>query len=329
MDHGDQSGRSACPMPTASSGRSRCPLVIVSEVVAANDTLPFAHVRLPAAAWGEKDGTVTNSERVISRQRRFLPTPVRRGPTGGCISEVGRRMGFAAAFDYCGAGRNLPRACDADQPGQRRPPAARSGRPRRSRSRRLRRAGSGPMATATRRGKSTRDASSATGALPRRTGGRALSRRRFAPGRKSPSRAGSPLVLNTGRVRDHWHTMTRTAGSARLSSHFAEPFIEIAPADATARGIAPATLVRVRARVGLCLLRARVSETQRPGSVFVPMHWTDQYASRAHRRAGWTRHRPDLRSARPEAYAGRRSRRRAHAGTDLPCSEAATGADRL
>jgi assimilatory nitrate reductase catalytic subunit len=44
----------------------------------------LAHIALPAAAWGEKDGTVTNSERRISRQRAFLRLPDAPGPTGGC-----------------------------------------------------------------------------------------------------------------------------------------------------------------------------------------------------------------------------------------------------
>jgi assimilatory nitrate reductase catalytic subunit len=96
-----------------------------------------------------------------------------------------------------------------------------------------------------------------------------------------PVVASLPLVLNTGRVRDHWHTLTRTGKSPRLSSHIAEPFVEIAPADAAARGILPATLVRVTSARGAALLRARIAETQQPGSVFVPMHWTDQYASAA------------------------------------------------
>ena len=90
-----------------------------------------------------------------------------------------------------------------------------------------------------------------------------------------------PLVLNTGRVRDHWHTMTRTAKSPRLSRHTAEPFVEIAPEDARSRGIRPATLVRVRSRHGSVLARALVTDGQRPGAVFAPMHWTDVFASNA------------------------------------------------
>jgi assimilatory nitrate reductase catalytic subunit len=89
------------------------------------------------------------------------------------------------------------------------------------------------------------------------------------------------LVLNTGRVRDHWHTMTRTGKAARLSAHMAEPFIEIHPADAAARSIRHATLVRIENRLGGARVRALISARQRRGHVFVPMHWTDQFASNA------------------------------------------------
>jgi assimilatory nitrate reductase catalytic subunit len=80
----------------------RCPLVIVSDCVAANDTLPYAHIRLPAAAWGEKDGTVTNSDRHVSRQRAFLPTPGQARPDWWMLCEVAKRMGFTQGFDYAG-----------------------------------------------------------------------------------------------------------------------------------------------------------------------------------------------------------------------------------
>ena len=73
----------------------RCPFVVVSDVVRDTDTVRHAHVRLPAAAWGEKDGTVTNSERRISRQRRFLPLPAAARPDWRIICDVAGRMGFA------------------------------------------------------------------------------------------------------------------------------------------------------------------------------------------------------------------------------------------
>ncbi len=80
---------------------SKLELFVVSENVAANDTVNGgAHVVLPAAAWGEKDGTVTNSERRISRQRRFLPLPGDAKPDWWIVSQVARRMGFGDVFAY-------------------------------------------------------------------------------------------------------------------------------------------------------------------------------------------------------------------------------------
>ncbi|TIU02904.1 MAG: nitrate reductase, partial [Mesorhizobium sp.] len=90
-----------------------------------------------------------------------------------------------------------------------------------------------------------------------------------------------PLILNTGRIRDHWHTMTRTGKSQRLSQHMAEPFAEIHPLDAQHFAIGDANIVRVSTGHGEVLVRALVTARQRPGSVFVPMHWTDQFSARA------------------------------------------------
>jgi len=88
-----------------------------------------------------------------------------------------------------------------------------------------------------------------------------------------------PLVLNTGRVRDQWHTMTRTGSVPRLCSHRAEPYVEIHPADAAARGLPDKSLARLASPQGEMLARIEVTDAQRPGSVFVPMHWTDQFAA--------------------------------------------------
>src|SRR5262249_14232154 len=75
-------------------------LLVVSENVAGNDTVQNAHIRLPAAAWGEKDGTVTNSERRISRQRAFLPLPGSARPDWWMLCEVARRMSYGEGFAF-------------------------------------------------------------------------------------------------------------------------------------------------------------------------------------------------------------------------------------
>ncbi|HEY4134848.1 MAG TPA: molybdopterin-dependent oxidoreductase [Alphaproteobacteria bacterium] len=255
-----------------------CPFVVVSDVVRRTDTTAFAHVLLPAAAWGEKDGTVTNSERRISRQRAFLPLPGEAKPDWWIFAQVARRMGWREAFDFAS-----PADIFAEYAGL---------------------SGSGND------GKRDFDISGLTldraaydemtpvqWPLPVGGSGAVGEKRFFADGRfftpdrrarfvatpiaPPASQVGKayPLVLNTGRIRDQWHTMTRTAKTARLMGHLAEPFAEIHPDDARTYGIEAASIVELRSLCGGMLARALVTERQRRGSVFVPMHWTDQYAS--------------------------------------------------
>ncbi|MEI2735594.1 MAG: molybdopterin-dependent oxidoreductase [Rhodoblastus sp.] len=258
-----------------------CPFVVVSDVVARTDTTKFAHVLLPAQAWGEKDGTITNSERRISRQRPLRAPSGEAMPDWWALAAVARRMGFARAFDFSGPAavfrehaalsgyRNdgargfdisaLADIADADyralQPFQW---PWRAGEPASVAPKRL--FGDGRFLTAD---------------------GLA----RFVPtpfrGLAGRKRGRCEFVLNTGRIRDQWHTMTRTGVAARLSQHIAEPFAEINPLDAARLGVAPAGLVRLSNARGSVTLRALVTDRQRQGSVFAPIHWTDQFAGNA------------------------------------------------
>jgi len=88
-----------------------------------------------------------------------------------------------------------------------------------------------------------------------------------------------PLVLNTGRVRDQWHTMTRTGRLPRLMAHEREPVLDVHPADAQRFGLADGGLVRAESRHGATVLPVRWSRDLRPGEVFAPMHWTDRFTS--------------------------------------------------
>ena len=88
-----------------------------------------------------------------------------------------------------------------------------------------------------------------------------------------------PLRLNTGRIRDQWHTMTRTGKSPRLARHTAEPHIDVHPDDARRHGLEDGGLARVSTRHGHCLLRVRVAPGQQPGSIFAPIHWSAENAS--------------------------------------------------
>ncbi|MDP9772138.1 UNVERIFIED_ORG: assimilatory nitrate reductase catalytic subunit [Rhizobium sp. SORGH_AS 755] len=252
-----------------------CPFVVVSDVMAKTDTARHAHVLLPSLGWGEKDGTVTNSERRISRQRGFLDTPGEAKADWWQMAEVGRRMGFGAAFAFRHASEIFAEH------------AALSGFENLG-SRDFDISGVDPKVYD----------GMAPFQWPRPQAGDAGTTRFFADGRfyhadgkarfivtalpeVDRTSADYPLTLNTGRIRDQWHTMTRTGKSARLTAHIAEPFAELHPRDAQARGIESADLVELESPHGKVLLRALISERQARGSVFAPMHWNDQFASLA------------------------------------------------
>jgi len=246
-----------------------CPFVVVSDISRNTDTGVVAHVRLPAAGWGEKDGTVTNSERRISRQRPFLALPGEARPDWWIVKEVARRMGFAPAFAYDG-----PAQIFAEHVA---------------------------LSTFENKGNRDFDLSGLAGAdyealsptqwpvrqqsTARMFGdGRFFTpdgRARFVPVTPPPVLQPPPgsFILNTGRVRDHWHTMTRTGKAARLSAHYAEPFVEIHPDDAARLNIRRATLVRLSNGHGSAVVRALITDRQLRGQLFAPMHWTDQFAS--------------------------------------------------
>lgn len=262
-----------------------CPFVVVSDVLAQTDTVRHAHVRLPAAAWGEKDGTVTNSERRISRQRVFLPVPGEARPDWRIVAEVGKRMGFGEAFSYASpaevfaehaalsgfendGARDFDIGAYAGVDGEDYDALEPFQWPSQG--------GGWPEGVGTTGRQPTRFFANGDFYTPDRKA-RFIAIRPTTEIRTSPD---YPLILNTGRIRDHWHTMTRTGKSPRLSQHIAEPFVEIHPADAQHFGIGDADIARVSSPRGDVLVRALVTARQRQGSLFAPMHWTDQFSAR-------------------------------------------------
>ena len=97
--------------------------------------------------------------------------------------------------------------------------------------------------------------------------------------RPDKDREDFPLVFNTGRVRDQWHTMTRTGRVPHLMTHVSAPTLAIHPRDAAWRGITDRGLARIESAEGWAVMRAALDDGVRPGEVFAPMHWTDQFAS--------------------------------------------------
>jgi assimilatory nitrate reductase catalytic subunit len=273
----------AVSLPRAGAFRralSKLELFVVSETVLPNDTIEAgAQILLPAAAWGEKDGTVTNSERRISRQRAFLPPPGEARPDWRIVTDVARRLGFADSFDYrkpadvfrehaaLSAFENwgqrdfdlgaLAALSDAGYEGL---DAVMWPAPAGSAPRERRFFSSGDFFTSDRRGRFV---------APEH------------PRLRNATSGGFPLRLNTGRLRDQWHTMTRTGKSPRLGAHSPEPVLEIHPADAGQAGLADGGFAQVTTRNGSAVLRVSLAPGQRQGSIFAPIHWSDATAARA------------------------------------------------
>ena len=248
-----------------------CDFVVVSDMIADTDTTRLADVLLPATGWGEKDGTVTNSERRISRQRAFLPAIGTARDDWRILADVAGRMGFGEAFGWKSAAEVFDEY------------ARLSGV-------------AGAMG-------SDFDISNRVGTEgyadmlpfvwpdgPAKSGGRFFADGRFhhaggkarmlaiTPRHSQATSPALPFRLNTGRIRDQWHSMTRTGLSARLSQHIAEPFLEIHPSDATDLGLAPATLAQVTSPHGCAILRVLVTDRVAVGEPFAPIHWSGETA---------------------------------------------------
>lgn len=267
----------AVSMPDANRVRAAlkaCDFVVVSDVTR-TDTTGFADVLLPAAAWGEKEGTVTNSERRMSRQRAFVPLPGEARADWRIVCDVARRMGFGDAFAFDGPAAIL------------REHAALSAFENEGR-RQFDIAGLSNIDEDRYRDFEPRLWPARAGGDPERlfSDGRFATsdgRARFVAVRQEgpalPVTADRPLVLNTGRMRDQWHTMTRTGRVPRLAANAPEPVIDINSRDATANGLRDGDLARIETRFGFARARVRTSDGQRPGHAFLPMHWSGRFAA--------------------------------------------------
>ena len=275
----------AASMPRAGHVRAAlgaCPLVVVSDCWP-TDTTGFADIVLPAAGWGEKDGTVTNSERCISRQRAFRNPPGEARPDWWMLAEVARRMGWPAAFPYRGPAEIFREHAALS--------AFENGEPKR----RIFDIGAlsmlsdedydclAPVCWPVRQGAPELAASAKRLFSDGRGFATSDGRARFVPTPYRPPAVSAtdqwPLVLNTGRVRDQWHTMTRTGRLPRLMAHHREPALDIHPADAARLNLADGALSNVESPHGATVLPVRVSSDQRRGEVFASFHWTDRFTS--------------------------------------------------
>ncbi|EIJ35129.1 molybdopterin-dependent oxidoreductase [Thiothrix nivea] len=271
----------AVSLPDSSRVREaleKCECVVVSDCVRHTDTVDMAHIRLPALTWGERNGTVTNSDRTISRQLPFLPAPGAARQDWEILRDVAHAMGFSTYFPYQSAHeifREHAALSTFENSGSR-----------------CFDIGAWQQLSA-----AEYDALPPT-QWPLDADGKGT-QRLFADGRfftasgkaqfisveprlpQSVRSAGYPFVLNTGRVRDHWHTLTRTGISPRLSAHSSEPYVEMHPCDARDQGLQEGGIARIHNALGEIRVRVKTSRNQQRGSLFVPMHWSDQFSASA------------------------------------------------
>ncbi len=264
----------------------QCPLVVVSDCVQQTDTSKLAHIVFPATTWGERDGTVTNSERRISRQRPFLQAPGLAKPDWWIITQFAHHMGFEQAFNYRGP---VDIFCEH---------AALSAY--KNDNDRLFNLSALSDLTLQQYNDLTPVQWPVTDSNFQGTG-KVLQDGQFYTADKkahfiavtpqAPAAAPTqdyPFILNTGRIRDHWHTMTRTGMSFRLSYHTIESYVELHLDDAQKLALQDAQLVKVssplkdsQGKEAEIFVRVRISDKQQQGSIFIPMHWNEQFASQS------------------------------------------------
>ncbi len=256
-------------LPSVRRALGKAGFVVLQEAYGDTETAAFADVLLPATAWGEKEGTVTNSERRISRVRAAVPGPFEARHDWEIAVDFARRLEarlrpglptlfpFASAESLWNEHRETTRGRDLDITGlswdllDARGPQQ------------------WPYPEGAREG-TTRLYADGVFATP--TG-----RARFFTGAWKPAAEAAdakfPLRLTTGRLRDQWHGMSRTGNVPALFGHVPEPRLGLHAADMARRGIVDGDLVRVESRRGAIFVLAEASDELRSGQAWLPMHW--------------------------------------------------------
>jgi assimilatory nitrate reductase catalytic subunit len=247
--------------------QSEC--VVLQEAFADTETARFADVLLPASAWGETDGTVTNSEHCISRVHAAVPPPGEARTDWAIVCDFARRLQpeqGARLFPYADAEavfnehRESTRGRDLDITGlsyalletaPQQWPFAEGG-------------GAGIPRLYT------------DGIYPTASGRASFHSAAYSSVAEAID-ARYPLHLNTGRLRDQWHGMSRTGLVARLYSHVDEPLLSMSRSDMDRRRLLDGELVRVKSRRGSLVVKVQAAEDLRAGQTFMPMHWGGRF----------------------------------------------------
>ncbi|WP_172153004.1 MULTISPECIES: nitrate reductase [Pseudomonas] len=250
-----------------------CPFVVVQEAFFTTETCHYADLLLPAASWGEKEGTVTNSERRVSHVRRAVPAPAEARPDWAITSDFARRLekllrpGLPSLFDFDNPQalfeeyKHLTAKRDLDLSGLSYAILDNQGPQQ------------WPFPAGATQGTERLYGDSR---FPTENG-----RARFhadpyrAPKEKRDARF--TLTLNTGRLRDQWHGMSRTGTAARLFGHVEEAALSLHPDELRRLRLQAGDLVKVRSRRGSLIVQVQADEAIRSGQAYLPMHWGNRF----------------------------------------------------
>jgi ferredoxin-nitrate reductase len=237
--------------------------VVVQDISHRSDTVEYADLILPAAGWGEKTGTMTNSERRIGLLPKVRDAPGTALPDAEIIWRFAQKMGYPG-FDYNSTAEvydeycRMTRGTNLDISGLSHD--------------RLQKEGSFQWPVP----------------APDHPGTERLftDHRFFTEDGKARFNVGHdhlsiyevtsklyPLILTTGRVRDQWHTMTRTGKVKKLLAHSPAPLLEMNPVDAKVRELKNGQIVSINSKDGYVKVPVKITNTIREGVVFLPMHW--------------------------------------------------------
>ncbi len=280
----------------------KSPFTIYQDAYYPTETAAYAHVLLPAAQWGEKTGTMTNSERVVTLCPQFRACPGEAKADWEIFAEVGRRLGFVKQFNFANSAevhqefvqltRNRP--CDMtginyqrlQQEGPIQWPCPLEGKSIRYEVEEDNPTSQPGLFSSLFKGKEQKGGKAVDKRLYldwqfNTADGRARFAAYHSRGLAEPVDGNYPFVLTSGRLYGHWHTQTRTGRIEKIVKMHPHPFLEIHPRDAGKLGIEDENWVEVRSRRGSARFPAKVTTAIIPGTVFVPMHWGALWADNA------------------------------------------------
>ena len=238
--------------------------VVVQDISSKPETLKYADVVLPAASWAEKEGTMTNSERRISHLQKIVDAPSESLPDSEILCRFAQRMGFGDAFAYTSAAEIFDEHCaltkntHIDISGLNYAILKDKGSVQ------------WPYYEGQSDGGTKRLFEDQIFHTP---SGNAIIHSVPDVNHSTSPNANFPLILTTGRIRDQWHTMSRTGKVNKLKQHISESFLEIHPDDAIQRNLVDNDIIEVRSESGLVRVKAKFSTDIKKGVVFLPMHW--------------------------------------------------------